>query len=82
MLINFFSTKGCNAFKATFPRKFDETDEAWNLGLKVPVLRLQCNSPMIMTFQGAPIDSRGDPMAPIPGQRRFGDDPSLIMQKF
>ena len=48
----------------------------------MPVLRLQCNPPMVITFQGAPVDGYGDPIAPIPGQRWFGDGSSLIIEKF
>ena len=45
------------------------------------ILRLQCKSPMVMTFQGATIGGNDNPMSPITGQRRFSDGPSLIMKK-
>ena len=51
MVNQFFLTK---VFKATFPINCGETDGAWNLGLKVPVLRLQYYSPMVMTFPWRP----------------------------
>ena len=79
---NFFRQKSCEAFKATFPRNYGETDGAWNRGLNVPVLRLQCNSPMVMTFQGVPIDGLGDPMTPIHGQRWSIADNEKNSEKF
>ena len=29
-----------------------------------------------------PFDGHGDPTAPIPGQRRFSDGPSMVKEKF
>ena len=62
-----FATKACEAFQATFIRNCGETDKPWKLGLNVPILRLQCSSPMVMTFQGTRNDGHGDPKAPISG---------------
>ena len=33
----------------------------WNLGLNVPVVRLQCNSPIVMTFPGGPSIAKAIP---------------------
>ena len=50
---NFYRQKVAKISKQHFVEiVVKQTNGAWNLGLNVPVLRLQCNSPMINTFSG------------------------------
>ena len=66
MVIQKFFDERLPRFQATFPHNCGETDGAWNLGLNVPVLRLHCNSPVVMTFLGSPLTAMAIPWHPSP----------------
>ena len=70
----FFSTRGCEALKATFPCNCGEI----NWGLKPGTEHARTETLVQFTdghdIPRGPIDSHDDPVAPLLGQRWFSND--------